>query len=329
WIPYEDLKNIRPVTKGAFGSIYIAEWPKGGLDSFDNERQIFQRDGPDTPTIRPPGQASLEVILKQIEHSSNPTAEFLKELKVHVSLRSSGYQVVHCLGVTKDPIAEDYVLVMWRMREDLRHYIKKNYASIAWKDVYYICFGICSAINEIHEDNLVHKDLHPGNILRQDHNFWAISDLGLCGPPSKPHGSVYGILPYIAPEVLFGSEYTSAADIYSIGMLMYELSTGRLPFSGREHNYELAVDIIDGIRPEIINSLPESYEKLMKRCWDANHVNRPSASELMNYFWETCKSVEELEDFGVELVMQDIPSTVNSYSALYNFDLPAPRSATA
>ncbi|RGB33873.1 kinase-like domain-containing protein, partial [Rhizophagus diaphanus] len=57
-----------------------------------------------------------------------------------------------------------------------------------------------------------------------------VSDLGFCEPADKPSTSIYGNLPYIAPEVITGREYTFASDIYSIGMLMWDISSGQPPF---------------------------------------------------------------------------------------------------
>ena len=84
---------------------------------------------------------------------------------------------------------------------------------------------IASGLLDIHNVGKVHKDFHSGNILLslyEDATF--ISDLGLCQLANKEKQSVktgvYGVLPYMAPEVLRGYQYTKAADIYSFGILM-------------------------------------------------------------------------------------------------------------
>ncbi|CAI2170144.1 14869_t:CDS:2 [Funneliformis geosporum] len=59
------------------------------------------------------------------------------------------------------------------------------------------------------------QDLHSGNILYSEYTGrWYISDFGFCGPADKPLGSIYGNLPYISPEVINGTGYTFASDIY-------------------------------------------------------------------------------------------------------------------
>ena len=117
----------------------------------------------------------------------------------------------------------------------------------------------------------VHRDLHSENILYlQGNNCWYISDFGFCGPADKLLKSIYGNLPYIAPEVITGKEYTFASDIYSIGMLMWEISSGQPPFMEHEHNYDLVMNIINGIRPKIIPGTPLEYDNLMTQRWDAH-----------------------------------------------------------
>ncbi|CAB4436713.1 unnamed protein product [Rhizophagus irregularis] len=80
---------------------------------------------------------------------------------------------------------------------------------------------ITLALYFIHKEKAIHRDLHSGNILySQFDDCWYIGDLGFCGPADKPSESIYGNLPYIAPEVIVGGEYTFASDIYSIAILM-------------------------------------------------------------------------------------------------------------
>ncbi|CAG8715792.1 16682_t:CDS:2, partial [Acaulospora morrowiae] len=99
-----------------------------------------------------------------------------------------------------------------------------------------------------------HKNLHCGNVMK----FFNcnIADLGLCGPSnsSEPRG-VYGSLPFVAPEVLAGGPFSVKADIYSFAFIMWELSSGRPPFSDRPHDHSLALEICHGFRESICQLL--------------------------------------------------------------------------
>ena len=173
------------------------------------------------------------------------------------------------------------MLVMNKYDIDLRKYLQQNYNQLTWKERIKITFLIINALYFIHFENAIHRDLHSGNILYSQFNDgWSISDLGFCGPADKSSKSVYGNLPYIAPEVIAGKEYTFKSDIYSIAMLMWEISSGQPPFNKYEHDYNLAMNIINGMRPKIVSGTPLKYKSLMERCWDADPLKRPNIYTL-------------------------------------------------
>uniref|UniRef100_U9T935 Protein kinase domain-containing protein n=1 Tax=Rhizophagus irregularis (strain DAOM 181602 / DAOM 197198 / MUCL 43194) TaxID=747089 RepID=U9T935_RHIID len=77
-------------------------------------------------------------------------------------------------------------------------------------------------------------------------------------------------------------EYSFASDVYSIGMLMWEISSGQPPFINFENDYYLAMNIINGMRPKIVPGTPLEYKKLMEQCWDADSTKRPDINTLVN-----------------------------------------------
>src|SRR5690242_115716 len=123
------------------------------------------------------------------------------------------------------------MLVIYKLDTNLKDYLQQNHNKLTWKERIQIIEPILGAIFRIHGENAIHRDLHSGNILFAGGTAnIRISDLGFCGPADKPLNSIYGNLPYIAPEVISGKETSFASDIYSVGMLMWEISSGQLPF---------------------------------------------------------------------------------------------------
>ena len=172
--------------------------------------------------------------------------------------------------------------------------------------------NIIRGLGCIHEKQMVHRDFHIGNILltHQNASNSCISDMGLCGEVDNvDETKIYGVMPYVAPEVLKGKTYTQAADIYSFGMIMYFAATGRQPFSNCAHDHLLALDICRGNRPEINEpEAPKCYIDLMKKCWNSDPDNRPGVIEvdkLINLFYmsyygknrEIQEQFEEAEEF--------------------------------
>ena len=108
--------------------------------------------------------------------------------------------------------------------------IKKYNPLDKYDNLDYLVWSLLS----LHKCNLVHGDFHSGNLLLLDNTFTYISDLGLSKPADKPtvkSNEIYGVLPYIAPEVLRGKPYTKAADIYSFGIIMWELQCSEMTWS--------------------------------------------------------------------------------------------------
>ena len=95
---------------------------------------------------------------------------------------------------------------------------------------------IARGLLNIHNAGKVHKDFHSGNILFNTYAY--ISDLGMCQPADqvKKEGA-YGVLPYMAPEVLHGHQYTKASDIYSFGIVMNEYMSKETPCNNIPHDH--------------------------------------------------------------------------------------------
>jgi serine/threonine protein kinase len=251
--------------------------------------------------------------------------------------------IVQCYGLTKDPNGS-YMLVMNKMDMDLRSYLRNTRGKLTWSDKFKIVINICGAISNIHNsEKAIHRDLHSGNVLYwQKEHYWYISDLGFCGPADKPIGSIYGNLPYVAPEVIAGKKHTFESDIYSIGMLMWEISSGHPPFSGHKHDFQLVLKIADGMRPPITSDTPLEYKKLMKQCWDANPEKRPKIKTLLDAVKEINMEFREenhnesfqhnhLNDLNTSYYLNLYTSNSNSFvtSKVHRYEnLPEPRNAS-
>jgi serine/threonine protein kinase len=230
------------------------------------------------------------------------------------------------------------MLVMYEMDIDLRKYLQQNHNKLTWKEKIKIAYEIILALSYIHDEKAIHRDLHSGNILYSQFNDdWCISDLGFCGPADKSSESIYGNLPYIAPEVIVGREYTFASDIYSIAMLMWEISSGQPPFINYEHENEIVMNIINGIRPKIIPGTPLEYKNLMKECWDADPLKRPNANALeekmkkiLLYYQNIPNKLfqSKISDNSSDIETNITSSRLFTSKVHYFENLPEPRNAT-
>ncbi|CAI2187958.1 9716_t:CDS:2 [Funneliformis geosporum] len=179
--------------------------------------------------------------------------------------------------------------------DNLKDYVKNHYSDLKWEKKLKFLLGIAKNLEKIHELNYVHGDLHSGNVLIFNEES-KITDLGLARSAFNKTNSknISGVLPYIAPEILNKKPYTPASDIYSFGIIMTEISTGRPPFESVPHNIDLAIEISNGLRPKVAKGTPKHYVDIVNQCLDADPNNRPSATSLINIInkWQKDSSQE-------------------------------------
>ncbi|RGB35748.1 kinase-like domain-containing protein, partial [Rhizophagus diaphanus] len=188
---------------------------------------------------------------------------------------------IQFFGITQDPENSNYILVMSYAKKGTLRKCLSGIVKLEWQYKLQLLKNIILGLKTMHESNLVHCDLHDGNILISDNYESYIIDLGLCTPINDSlqakNETNHGVIPYMAPEILINDPYTSARDIYSFSMIMWEFTSGVPPFSNKVYgDYQLALDIIDGERPEIIKGTPKCYIDLMEKCWDGKPENRPT-----------------------------------------------------
>ncbi|CAB5369437.1 unnamed protein product [Rhizophagus irregularis] len=251
WIPYNQFSDVKRIGKGGFSTVYSAIWKNGGPLRYYKDKNEWIRD------------PNKKVALKCLNNSQNITIEFLNEVKAY-------------LIYNFDKILKS----LW------------NISRSGYKILHYgssICgSNIINGLKAVHQKQMVHRDFHIGNILFEKiHLFTSnyISDMGLCGEIGNiDETNIYGVMPYVAPEVLRGKPYTQKADVYSFSMIMYFVATGKQPFSNCAHDHLLVYDICKGTRPEINEpEAPKCYIDLMKKCWDSNPTNRPNATKIENF----------------------------------------------
>ena len=131
------------------------------------------------------------------------------------------------------------------LRKNLQNIVKDK-----WIDKLLKLWDIINGLNTIHQQKFVHCDFHHGNILNQQSGLF-VSDLGLCKPVDSflchsKKNEIYGVLPFIAPEILRGKPYTLASDIYSFSIIMWKFISGISPFDDRAHDFQLGISICKG-----------------------------------------------------------------------------------
>ncbi|RHZ80959.1 hypothetical protein Glove_130g13 [Diversispora epigaea] len=237
WIPFNRFNNIKYLDKGG---------------------KIWKR-------------SQQDVCLKSLNTSTNKDG-FLQEIKYQLKFR--GIWAISIYGITKNPTENEYMMVMhYAIYGSLRKMLNSSFEKLTWhnkmKNLFYIALGLA----KIHETGLMHKDFHSGNIVNETKTSSYITDFGLCKPVAENDlEKIYGVIPYMAPETLNRGEYTQASDIYSFGMIMYEVFTSYPPYYNIPHNEELVISICNGQKSHLIKYFNNS--EIKKQIEKANELNK-------------------------------------------------------
>ncbi|POG58010.1 kinase-like domain-containing protein, partial [Rhizophagus irregularis DAOM 181602=DAOM 197198] len=134
-----------------------------------------------------------------------------------------------------------------------------------------LAFQLASAVSHLHKRDIIHRDLHANNVLIHQKNI-KLADFGLSkkiAEASSNISKIHGVIPYVDPKVFNKNQnekykLDKKSDIYSIGVLMWQISSGYQPFSSKGVNYDLSLilSISNGEREEIIVGTPIEYSNL-------------------------------------------------------------------
>ncbi|EXX73998.1 Ste11p [Rhizophagus irregularis DAOM 197198w] len=274
--------------------------------------------------------SNKKVALKCLNNSPNLTDKLLNEVSEYSINKNSS--ILNVYGISQDPDTKKIIIVLeYAEGGSYSNWINNNYKDFDWKNKIQTLLSIIEGLGGIHKKHKVHHDFHTGNILFLTKNLntfnkksVVISDMGLCEDVNNT-GEVktYGVISYMAPEVLRDKAYTQAADIYSFGMIMYFTATGKQPFNNCAHDHDLKLEICNGIRPEV-NELeaPKCYTDLMRRCWDSNPDNRPNAIEInveLKSFYDCYSSYKKGDSNVIEIRKQFKEAEIYRKSHLSSF----------
>ncbi|MET9387263.1 protein kinase [Streptomyces sp. NPDC002928] len=269
---------MRPV-----GSKYLLEEPlgRGATGTVWRARQR-ETAGAEAAVPGQPGETvAIKVLKEELANDADIVMRFLRERSVLLRLTHPNIVRVRDLVVEGDLLALVMDLVDG---PDLHRYLRENgpFTPVA---AALLTAQIADALAASHSDGVVHRDLKPANVLLQQNGGQMhpmLTDFGIARLADSPgltrtHEFV-GTPAYVAPESAEGRPQTSAVDIYGAGILLYELITGRPPFSGGS-----ALEVLHqhlSAEPRRPSTVPDPLWTVIERCLRKNPDERPSAENL-------------------------------------------------
>jgi non-specific serine/threonine protein kinase len=248
-------KILEEIGRGGMGEVYLAE---------------------DTKLKR---KVALKFLHPELTRDEETKKRFIHEAQIASTLEHTNICTIHEIGETKPAPGEPgegqlFISMAYYKGETLKSKIEDSPFKIY--DLIGIAIQITQGLARAHESNIIHRDLKPANIIITDHGEVKIVDFGLAKLAGQTkltkEGTTLGTVAYMSPEQSRGEAVDLKTDIWSIGVMLYEMITGQLPFKG---DYEQAILYsIMNDEPEPVTALrtgvPMELERIVNKCLSKN-----------------------------------------------------------
>lgn len=206
---------------------------------------------------------------------------------------------------------EYYIVMEYVEGKHLKVLLKKR-GKLTIPEVVDIMIQVTSGLTVAHDSYIIHRDIKPQNIMILDNGLVKLTDFGIALAMNSTQltqtNSVMGSVHYLPPEGASGKGATLQSDIYSLGILMYELLTGKLPFRG-ETAVEIALKQLKEPMPSIrkeIPDIPQSIENIILRATAKNPKNRYADAREMHDDLLTCLDESRKNEIKISLKYPEI-----------------------
>ena len=241
---------------------------KLGQGSFSKVKLVCHRSDPDK------WYAMKEIAI----HNEKDRNLVFKEINLHMTLEHPN--IIHFEDYIETPEIV-YIFLEYAPNGDLFGYMNKQKPND--KSLLKIFYQTCTAIEYIHSKNIMHRDLKPENILLDENNNAKICDFGWSAEyfEDVKRETLCGTFEYMAPEVFFRNQQTKKTDIWSLGILLYELYHGYAPFRG------IRMDtVMYAIMRNVVafkKSVPSDVKDLIVKILIFDQKKRPSIEEILEH----------------------------------------------
>jgi serine/threonine-protein kinase len=196
---------------------------------------------------------------------------------------------------------EYYIVMEYIKGKTLKQLLKKR-SFLTVPEVIDIMLQLTDGLAQAHDLYIIHRDIKPQNILILENGLVKITDFGIAMALNASNltqtNSVMGSVHYLSPEQASGKGSTIKSDIYSLGIIMYELLTGKLPFKG-ENAIEIALKQLKDQMPNIrkqISDIPQSIENIILKATAKNPKNRYNSVREMHEDLKTALNEDKINE---------------------------------
>ncbi|KAM3758768.1 hypothetical protein ACB098_01G070200 [Castanea mollissima] len=231
-------------------------------------------------------------VLRAEHMNENMLREFTQEVLMMRKIQHKN--VVQFIGACTRP--PSLCIVMEYMSGgSIYDFLHKQKGVFTHPDLIRVAIDVSKGMKYLHDNNIIHRDLKAANLLMDGNGVVKISDFGIARMQTQTGvmTAETGTYRWMAPEVIEHKPYDHKVDVFSFGVLLWELLTGKLPYE-QLTPLQAAVGVVQkGLRPIIPKQTPRKLGELLERCWQQDPSSRPEFSEILETFQHMAKRVAE------------------------------------
>ncbi|WP_035452454.1 Stk1 family PASTA domain-containing Ser/Thr kinase [Agrilactobacillus composti] len=252
-------KIIKPIGEGGMANVYLA-------DDLQTKKQV-----------------AIKVLRMDLQSNDDTKRRFQREARASRKLNHPNIVKVFDIG---EENGMSYIVMEYVVGMDLKHYIQK-YFPIPYQKVIDIMSEILDAVQVAHDHDIIHRDLKPQNIMIDNHDHIKIMDFGIAvalhDNSLTQTNTLLGSVHYLSPEQAKGGMATKQSDIYALGIILYELLTGKVPFEG-ESAVSIAIKHFQSEIPSVQKfdpRIPQALENVVLHATAKNPKDRYLSAKEM------------------------------------------------
>ncbi|KAJ6937210.1 LOW QUALITY PROTEIN: hypothetical protein NC652_011766 [Populus alba x Populus x berolinensis] len=227
-------------------------------------------------------------ILKPERVNSDLQKEFAQEFGIRMSCNFIG-------ACTKPPSL--CIVTEFMYGGSVYDYLHKQRGVFKLPNLLKVAIDVSKGMDYLHQNNIIHRDLKAANLLMDENEVVKVADFGVARVKAQTGimTAETGTYRWMAPEVIEHKPYDHKADVFSFGMVLWELLTGKIPYEYLTP-LQAAVGVVQkGLRPTIPKNTQPKLAELLEKCWQQDPALRPDFSEIIEILQQIAK---EAGDYG-------------------------------
>lgn len=229
-------------------------------------------------------------VLKPENLNMDMVKEFSQEVFIMRKIRHKN--VVQFIGACTRP-PNLCIVTEFMTRGSIYTFLHKQRGAFKLPTLLKVAIDVSKGMSYLHQNNIIHRDLKTANLLMDEHGVVKVGDFGVARVQAQTGvmTAETGTYRWMAPEVIEHKPYDHKADVFSFGVVLWELLTGEIPYAYLTP-LQAAIGVVQqGLRPTIPKSTHPKLAELLEKCWQQDPTQRPDFSEILDSLKQLTREV--------------------------------------